>query len=67
MMGIEGFETKKELKAAVGTKPQFIETSWFGKEYKGDGKYAVVGPDPYNKRNWFAELTIVEGLIHKVT
>ena len=66
MMGIAGFKTKKELKGAVGTKPNFIETSFFGPEYKGDGMYAVVGPDP-TVRNWFAELTIVNGLIHKVT
>jgi hypothetical protein len=65
MMGIVGFKTKKELKAAVGTKPRFIETSMFGKEYTGDGRYAVVGPDPLI-RKWYAEITVVEGLIHKV-
>ena len=36
MMGISGFKTKKELKSAVGTRPNFIETSFFGPEYKGD-------------------------------
>ena len=66
MMGISGFKTKKELKSAVGTRPNFIETSFFGPEYKGDGTYAVVGPDPYI-RKWYAELTIVNGLIHKVS
>ena len=66
MMGISGFKTKKELKNAIGTKPDFIETSWFGLEYKGDGKYAVVGPDPMI-RKWFAEITVVNGLIGKVT
>ena len=66
MMGISGFNTKKELKAAVGTQPDFIETSFFGKEYKGDGSYAVVGPDPL-VRKWFAEVTIVNGLISKVS
>ena len=65
MMGIEGFKTKKELKAAIGTRPNFIETSFFGDEYKGDGKYAVVGPHP-TVRKWFAELTIVDGRIQKV-
>ena len=65
MMGISGFKTKKELKAAIGTKPDFIETSFHGKEYKGDGNYCVVGPDPYD-RKWFAELTIADGLIRKV-
>ena len=65
MLGISGFKTKKELKQAIGTMPNFIETSFFGPEYKGDGSYAVVGPDPMT-RKWFAELTIVNGLIHKV-
>lgn len=65
MMGISGFKTKKELKAARGTRPNFIETSIFGNEYKGDGIYAVVGPDIYS-RKWFAQLIIVNGLIHKV-
>jgi hypothetical protein len=62
MLGIEGFDTKKQLKEAVGTVPHFIETSFFGAEYTGDGRYAVVGPHP-TVRNWFAELTIVDGLI----
>ena len=65
MMGISGFKTKKELKSAVGTRPNFIETSFFGKEYKGDGTYPVVGPDIYS-RKWFAQLITVNGLIHKV-
>ena len=67
MMGIEGFKTKKELKEAVGTEPRFIETSFFGLEYKGDGKYTVVGPDPYRARNWYATVVISNGLISKVT
>jgi len=65
MLGIEGFKTKKELKGAVGTVPHFIETSFFGDEYKGDGTYAVVGPNPM-VRNWFAELTILDGRIQRV-
>jgi len=65
-MGISGFKTKKELKQAVGTKPDFIETSYFAPEYKGDGVYPVVGPNPYTARNWFAQITITNGLISKV-
>ncbi len=66
MLGISGFKTKKELKAAVGEKPDFIETSVFGPEYKGDGQYTVVGPDPYERR-WFATVYVTHGLIAKVT
>ena len=66
-MGIYGYKTKKQLKTAgIGTKPDFIETSFFGPEYKGDGVYPVVGPDPYTARNWFAQITITNGLISKV-
>ena len=67
MMGIRGFKTKKELKAAVGQRrPSFIETSMFGNEYKGDGEYTIVGPDPYDRR-WYATITVKDGLISKVT
>jgi hypothetical protein len=66
MMGIEGFKTKKELKAAVGQVPEFIETSFFGVEYKGDGSYVVVGPCPYTARNWYAKITVADGRIAKV-
>jgi hypothetical protein len=59
--------TKKSLKESIGEDFNPIETSMFGIEYKGDGNYAVVGPDPYNKRNWFAEVKVVNGKISKVS
>lgn len=65
MMGISGFATKKELKAAIGERPNFIETSMFGAEFHGDGEYAVVGPDPY-VRKWYATVAVVDGLIARV-
>ena len=61
-MGIRGFKTKKELKAAIGKEPRFIETSMFGSEYKGDGKYIIVGPSPA-VRKWYATVTVTDGLI----
>ena len=67
MMGIYGFKTKKELKQAIGSPPNFIETSMFGLEYKGDdGQYVVVGPDPYRNRKWYAQVTIKDGVIANV-
>ena len=66
MLGISGHKTKKSLKGAVGQTPNFIETSIFGAEYKGDGSYCVVGPDPY-VRKWFATVTVKDGVIAKVT
>jgi hypothetical protein len=38
----------------------------FGPEYKADGKFAVVGPSAY-ERKWFAEVTMKEGKIVKVS
>jgi len=55
------------LKQAIGKEPSFIETSMFGAEYKGDGKYCVVGPCPFTKRSWYATITVKNGLIDKVS
>lgn len=66
-------KTKKALKEAVAQDPSSVRleaTSVFGNEYDGpldeapDGQYYVVGPDPYNKRNWYATLRIGKGLHH---
>lgn len=65
MMGAR-YQTKKALKASVGQPLRYVETSLFGPEYTPDGKFCVVGPDPY-KRKWFAEVTMKEGRIAKVT
>jgi hypothetical protein len=65
MMGAN-YATKKALKAAVGLPLRYEETSAFGPEFKTDGKFCVVGPSPY-KRNWFAEVTMENGLIKKVS
>ena len=60
--------TKKNLKLMIGQEflPKLIETSMFGKEYKGDGEYTVVGPDPYKNRKWYALVTVKNGFIVKV-
>jgi len=65
------FKHKKALKVAVKARePVRLEaTSLFGNEYGGDlyqapaGKYFVVGPDPYKKRNWYASIEIKNGAI----
>lgn len=66
-MGVSGYKTKKELKAAVGKPLNFVETSAFGAEYKATGSFAVVGPCAYTKRTWFATVTMRDGIIAKVT
>ncbi len=60
------YKTKKDLKAAVGSRLKYTETSMFGPEYKDDGKFAVVGPSPY-ERKWYATVVMEKGLIKKVS
>jgi hypothetical protein len=65
MMGAS-YKTKKALKESIGKPLDYIETSAFGPEYKDNGTFPVVGPDPYTKRNWYATVTMEDGLIKKV-
>ena len=67
MMGVYGYKTKKQLKESVGKQFQYVETSFFGPEYKGDGDYTVVGPDAYHDRRFYATVTVKNDLIVKVT
>jgi hypothetical protein len=60
------YKTKKLLKAAVGEPLRFQETSMFGAEYTPNGKFAVVGPGAY-ERKWYAQVTMENGLIKKVS
>jgi len=64
MMGAK-YKTKKELKESIGKPLRYVETSVFGTEYKRDGTFCVVGPDPY-KRVWYAEVTMADGVIARV-
>jgi hypothetical protein len=66
MMGVS-YKTKAELKKSVGQPLRYIETSMFGAEYKPDGQFCVVGPDPYLKRSWYATVTMEAGLIKRVS
>lgn len=65
MMGAS-YRTKKDLKAAIGKPLRYVETSMVGAEYRPDGKFCVVGPSPY-ERKWYAEVTMENGLIKKVS
>ena len=60
------YKTKKALKENVGKPLRYTETSMFGAEYKENGKFCVVGPSPYD-RKWYAEVTMENGLIKKVS
>jgi hypothetical protein len=60
------YKTKKELKAAVGKRLKYEETSLFGPEYRSTGSFCVVGPSPYERR-WYAKVEMEEDLIKKVS
>ena len=68
-MIIFNYSSKKELKANIGQPLNFIETSIFGPEYTPNGKMTganrphVTGQG----REFFAQVTMVDGLISKVT
>ena len=57
MLAARGYATKKELKAAKGTRMRYTETSLFSLEFKAPSTFAVVGPSAY-QRKWFAEVTV---------
>jgi hypothetical protein len=67
MMGASGYKTKKDLKAAVGKRLRYVETSLFGAEYKSNGTFCVVGPCAYTNRKWYASVTMENDLIKKVS
>jgi hypothetical protein len=64
MMGAS-YKTKKDLKSSIGKPLRYVETSMFGDEYKDNGRFCVVGPNPYN-RKWYAEVEMKDGVIHRV-
>jgi hypothetical protein len=68
-MLIFNYSSKKELKANIGKKLNYTETSVFGEQYKSNG--VLVGSNrPYltsnSGREFFAEVTIKNNLIKKV-
>lgn len=61
------YPTKKSLKAAIGQALRYQETTIFGNpEYKPNGNLTVVGPSAH-ERKWFANVTMADGLIKKVS
>ena len=65
-MLIATYKTKKLLKESIGKRLRFQETSMFGNEYVSTGKFCVVGPGAYD-RKWYAEITMENDLIKKVS
>jgi hypothetical protein len=63
------YNTKKELKEAVGQRLKYTETSMFGAEYAPNGVLTVAGRPHITgmKREFFAQVTMQDGVIQKVT
>jgi len=67
-MLIFDYPSKKELAACVGQKLRFTETSMFGAEYDPNG-FLTGCNRPHitgHKREFFANVTMKDGLIEKV-
>ena len=64
-MAASGYKHKKDLKASIGQRLGFEETSIFGPEYKSTGKFCLVGPSAY-ERKWYAEVEMKDDIIISV-
>ena len=65
MLAARGYKTRKDLKAAIGKRFGYTETSMFGEEFKPNGENVVVGPSPH-ERKWYAQVWCENGIITKV-
>ena len=68
---VTGYASKKELKASVGKRLEYMETSLVSPEYKSDGEltvahHPVLGFNPKG-REFFARVTMKCGKIAKVS
>jgi hypothetical protein len=64
------YASKKVLKENIGKRLNYRETSMFGAEYRPDGKFCVSNRPSITRikgREFFAEITMRDGLIDKVT
>jgi len=63
------YNSKKDLKEAVGKRLKYIETSMFGPEYKSNGTITVAGRPHITglKREFFAQVTMKDDIIVRVT
>ena len=70
-MIILNYDSKKSLKEKVGQPLRYTETSMFGNEYEPNGEFCgctrPLDPRGTGKREFFATVTMNNGLIEKVT
>jgi len=62
------YNSKKDLKEAVGQRLKYTETSMFGAEYRSTGTLTVAGRPHITgmKREFFAQVTMKDDVIVKV-
>jgi hypothetical protein len=68
-MLIFDYPTKKELKASIGKRLRYRETSMFGEEYRDDVTGLVGCNRPHltgHKREFFAQVDLADGRIVRV-
>ena len=67
-MMIVHYKSKKELAANIGEPLSYTETSMFGPEYKATGSFCVARRPHLQGggREFFANVTMLDGVIHKV-
>lgn len=65
---VTAYESKKALKAKIGERLRYTETSVFGSEYKTNGSFTVARRPHLagGGREFFARVTMKDGLIAKV-
>ena len=68
-MIIFNYKSKKELKENIGSSLKFIETSLFGNEYVSNGTMTGANRPHITGigREFFAQVTMKDNLINKVT
>jgi len=67
-MMILNYESKKVLKENIGNSLNYTETSLFGEEYNPNGSFVGCNRPHITgfKREFFAQITMKNGLIHSV-
>ena len=68
-MMILNYESKKALKTQIGQALRYTETSFFGNEFVPNGKFCGCNRPHLTgyKREFFASVTMKDGLISKVS
>ena len=64
MIASYGYKSKKEIKASIGKKFNYTETSMMGEEFKPNGRNTYVGPSAY-ERKFYGTVTCENGIIVK--